>query len=141
MNALDVIITLNLHTRFQFWVAYVSCQSNHKDAVELTLDQIDSLKRLIAQNPEHMRLVTTADGITDAFRAGKIASLVCVEGGHSIDSRMAVLRLYYELGVRYLTLTHTCNTPWADQSGVDAPGQETAPKVGGLSDWGKVRIG
>lgn len=122
-------------------MAYVSCQSNHKDAVELTLDQIDSLKRLIAQNPEHMRLVTTADGITDAFRAGKIASLVCVEGGHSIDSRMAVLRLYYELGVRYLTLTHTCNTPWADQSGVDAPGQETAPKVGGLSDWGKVRIG
>lgn len=122
-------------------MAYVSCQSNHKDAVELTLDQIDSLKRLIAQNPEHMRLVTTADGITDAFRAGKIASLVCVEGGHSIDSRMAVLRLYYELGVRYLTLTHTCNTPWADQSGVDAPGQETTPKVGGLSDWGKVRIG
>lgn len=87
-----------------------------------------------------MQFVDTADGISAAFRAGKIASLVCVEGGHSIDSRMAILRLYYEIGVRYLTLTHTCNTPWADQSGVDAVGQENATKVGGLSEWGRSLV-
>lgn len=55
----------------------------------------------------------------DAYRAGKIASLICVEGGHSIDDRLSVLRLYYELGVRYMTLTHSCNQPWIDASPVD----------------------
>lgn len=122
----------------QFWVAYVSCRANNKDAVELTLEQIDVIKRLVARNPEHMRLVGSADGILTAFHDKKIASLICVEGGHSIDSRMSVLRLYYELGVRYLTLTHNCNTPWADPSGVDVPGNENATKIGGLSEWGKV---
>lgn len=51
-------------------------------------------------------------GIIAAFNEKKIASMICVEGGHSIDSRMGVLRLYHELGVRYMTLTHNCNLPW-----------------------------
>lgn len=96
----------------KFWVAYVNCEANYKDAVELTLDQIDVIKRLVSLNPNDLKLVTTADGITEAFNEKKIASIICVEGGHSIDSRMAVLRLYYELGVRYLSLTHNCNIPW-----------------------------
>lgn len=70
----------------------------------------------------------------DAFNNGKIASLIVVEGGHSIDDRLSVLRLYYELGVRYMTLTHTCNQPWVDASPIDA--NATAVKRN-LTEWGK----
>lgn len=112
-------------------MAYTHCNTLNKDSVAQTLDQIDVIKRLIAKNPKDLKFVTTADGkhligiktkiriksgfltgINEAFHEKRIASLICVEGGHSIDSRMAVLRLYYELGVRYMTLTHNCNLPW-----------------------------
>jgi hypothetical protein len=56
--------------------------------------------------------VTNAADIEVTWRSGKIASMIAVEGGHSLDSSLAILRLYYDLGVRYVTLTHTCNTPW-----------------------------
>nr|XP_034189897.1 dipeptidase 1-like isoform X1 [Osmia lignaria] len=100
----------------QFWAAYVDCSSQYKDAVELTLRQIDVIKRLVAKYPNDLQFVTEAKGIQEAWRNGKIGSMIGVEGGHSIDSNLAILRLYYELGVRYLTLTHSCNTPWADAS-------------------------
>ncbi|XP_076669175.1 dipeptidase 1 [Andrena cerasifolii] len=103
----------------QFWVAYVSCASQYKDAVQLTMRQIDVIKRLIARYPNDLQFVTEAGHIEAAWRNGKIGSMIGVEGGHSIDSSLAVLRLYYELGVRYLTLTHACNTPWADASPVN----------------------
>ncbi|XP_054004961.1 dipeptidase 1-like isoform X1 [Hylaeus anthracinus] len=103
----------------QFWVAYVSCASQFKDAVQLTLRQIDVIQRLVARYPNDLQFVTKADHIEAAFKNGKIASMIGVEGGHSIDSSLAVLRLYYQLGVRYLTLTHSCNTPWADASPVN----------------------
>jgi len=73
--------------------------------------------------------------IQNAFENGKIASLIGVEGGHSIDSSMGVLRMFYELGVRYLTLTHTCNTPWAGAS----PFNEN-PENSGLTDFGKALV-
>lgn len=70
-------------------------------------------------------------GIKDAFQNGKIGSMLCVEGGHSIDSRLALLRIYYELGVRYMTLTHSCNTPWADAAQTETP-------ILRLTEFGKV---
>jgi len=122
----------------QFWVAYVGCETNHKDAVERTLEQIDVIKRLVDKYSDDMQLVTTADGIMQAFNESKIASLICVEGGHSIDSRLSILRLFYELGVRYLTLTHNCNTPWADNH--QQYSQSNVPKIGGLTDFGREII-
>ncbi|OAD53707.1 Dipeptidase 1 [Eufriesea mexicana] len=100
----------------QFWAAYVDCASQYKDAVPLTMKQIDVIKRLVAKYPNDMQFVTEAKNIEEAWKNGKIASLIGVEGGHSMDSSLAILRLYYELGVRYMTLTHMCNTPWADAS-------------------------
>lgn len=118
----------------QFWVAYVSCTTQYKDAVERTLEQIDVIKRMVAQYPKYMKYVTSADGIMQAFKEKKIGSLIAVEGGHSMDSRLAMLRMFYDLGVRYMTLTHTCNTPWADASPVD--GNSTAV-LKNVTEWGK----
>ncbi|XP_067005997.1 dipeptidase 1 [Anabrus simplex] len=119
----------------QFWVAYADCKSQYKDAVEQTLEQIDVIKRLIKMYPNDLQYVDSAEGIWKAFNESKIASLIAVEGGHSIDSRLGVLRLMYELGVRYLTLTHSCNTPWAQGS----PAEDEEDNVG-LSEFGKVVV-
>ncbi|XP_072756295.1 dipeptidase 1 isoform X2 [Anoplolepis gracilipes] len=103
----------------QFWVAYSSCDSQYKDSVQLTLRQIDVIRRFIQRYPANLQLVTAAKDIETTWRNNKIASMIGIEGGHSLDSSLAVLRLYYDLGVRYVTLTHSCNTPWADASIVD----------------------
>ena len=118
----------------QFWVAYVDCKNNYKDAVERTLEQIDIIKRLIKKYPNDMQYVTEADQIMEAFKNKKIASMIEIEGGHSIDSRLSVLRLYHELGVRCMTLTHSCNLPWADASPID--NNATAVKRH-LTQWGQ----
>ncbi|KAF4521298.1 hypothetical protein B566_EDAN002302 [Ephemera danica] len=126
------------HVGAQFWVAYVPCgTSQYKDSVEQTLEQLDVIKRLFSQYHEHLQFVGTAQGIEATFATGKIGSLIGLEGGHSIDSRLSVLRMYYELGVRYMTLTHNCSTPWATSSPEDANG--TLTKVG-LTDFGKTVI-
>ncbi|XP_044252299.1 dipeptidase 1-like [Tribolium madens] len=104
----------------QFWVAYVDCNpSNYSTIVSRSFEQVDVIRRLINHFSDHMQFVTTADGILDAFKNKKIASLIGLEGGHSIDNKMALLRQFYDAGVRYMTLTHTCNLPWADASPVD----------------------
>lgn len=118
----------------QFWVAYTACDSQYKDAVQLTLRQIDVIKRLVARYPDRLQLVSRAGDIEPTWRNGKIASMIGVEGGHSLDSSLAVLRLFYELGVRYVTLTHTCNTPWADASTVDDG------SVYNLTEFGEVVV-
>ncbi|XP_055605585.1 dipeptidase 1-like [Uranotaenia lowii] len=129
---------LEPNCQFQFWSAYAPCSSQHLDAVQLTLEQIDLIRRLVNLYPQHMALVTTADGIEESHRAGKLASLIGIEGGHSIGTSLGVLRTFYQLGARYLTLTHTCNTPWADCCKVDEPGR--VPHIGGLSHFGTLVV-
>ncbi|GLV32282.1 uncharacterized protein CBL_11761 [Carabus blaptoides fortunei] len=122
----------------QFWSAYVPCSSQHLDSVQLTLEQIDLIRRLVVKYPDHMVLVTTADGIKHAHESQRLASMIGIEGGHAIGTSLGVLRMFYQLGARYLTITHTCNTPWADCCIVDEPGQ--IPHVGGLSHFGMLVV-
>ncbi|XP_055992798.1 dipeptidase 1 [Sorex fumeus] len=119
----------------QFWSAYVPCDTQNKDAVKRTLEQIDVIQRMCGMYPDTFACVTDSAGIREAFRKGKVASLVGVEGGHSLDSSLGVLRALYSLGMRYLTLTHSCNTPWADNWLVDTG--DDAAQSGGLSHFGK----
>ncbi|XP_023280127.1 dipeptidase 1 [Seriola lalandi dorsalis] len=122
----------------QFWSAYVPCESQYKDAVRQTLEQIDVVHRMCQKYPETFMFATSSQEIMNAFSMKKTASLIGVEGGHSIDSSLGTLRVMYQLGVRYLTLTHSCNTPWADNWLVDT-GSEPS-QHNGLSPFGKQLI-
>jgi membrane dipeptidase len=118
------------HLGAQFWSVYVDAGLSEQQAVQATLEQIDVMKRIIARHPGRMEFVTTADGAARALKAGKLASLIGMEGGHSIGSSLAVLRQMYALGARYMTITHSKTTPWAD-SATDAPAHD------GLTDFGR----
>ncbi|CAI9596120.1 unnamed protein product, partial [Staurois parvus] len=119
----------------QFWAAFVPCDTQGKDAVRRTLEQIDVIHGMCLKYPEDFMCVGSAAGILEAFQAKKVASLIGVEGGHSIDSSLGVLRTFYNLGVRYMTLTHSCNAPWVDNWLVDD--DKDPAKSNGLSDFGK----
>lgn len=85
----------------QFWSAYVPCKAQHLDAVQITLEQIDVVKRLVDINSQHFTLVRSAQELRDVHRDGRIASLIGVEGGHALGNSLAVLRTFYNLGARY----------------------------------------
>ena len=114
----------------QYWSVYVPASLPEPEAVKMTMEQIDVTKRLIDRFSDDMAFAETADQIEEAMAQGKIAGLLGMEGGHSIGSDLGVLRQMYTLGARYMTLTHSRNTPWADSS-------TDAPEHGGLSDFGK----
>ena len=104
----------------QWWSVYVSPSLPEAEAVQATIEQIDVTKRLIARYPDALQLALTAADVEQAMGAGRIASLMGMEGGHSIGSSLAVLRQMYAMGARYMTLTHGKTLSWAD-SATDAP--------------------
>ncbi|MFI1866659.1 MULTISPECIES: dipeptidase [Streptomyces] len=114
----------------QFWSVYVTCSMSGDDAVSATLEQIDGVQQMLERYPAELARALTADDMERARAAGRIASLMGAEGGHSINNSLATLRALYELGVRYMTLTHNDNVPWADSA-------TDEPAVGGLSPFGR----
>lgn len=118
----------------QFWSVYVPVTLKGADAVQATLEQIDVVHRLVALYPDTLVLARTADDVVRIHKSGKIASLIGVEGGHSINNSLAVLRLLYGAGAGYMTITHSENNDWADSATAD-------PVHNGLTPFGKAVIG
>ncbi|MFD1787810.1 dipeptidase [Sphingomonas floccifaciens] len=114
----------------QFWSVYIPASVTGPRAVEMTIEQIDIARRFVAANPQAFRMAKTADEARAAMKAGRIASLIGIEGGHQIDGRLSVLRQMRELGVGYMTLTHGKSLDWADSA-------TDAPRANGLSDFGR----
>jgi len=104
----------------QFWSVYVPASLQGEHAVSATLEQMDFVHQLARRYPDTFEIASTSTDVERIFRSGKVASMMGVEGGHSIDSSLAALRMLYRLGARYMTLTHSANVPWAD-SGTDEP--------------------
>jgi membrane dipeptidase len=117
----------------QFWSVYVPPTLKGADAVQATLEQIDVVHRLNAAYPEAFALALTADDVVRIHKSGRVASLIGMEGGHSINNSLGALRMLYRAGARYMTLTHSENVDWADSATAD-------PKLGGLSEFGKTVV-
>ena len=113
----------------QFWSVFVPSTLQGDSAVVATLEQVDGVHRMIGSYADRLALARTADEVEAATATGRLASLLGAEGGHSIGCSLGTLRLLHVLGVRYLTLTHNDNTPWADSA-------TDVPVVGGLSEFG-----
>lgn len=136
----DLSMSTRLHTDIprlreggvggQFWSVYVSANMSQLEAAKATFEQIDTVKRIIGAHPDVFEMATTADDIVRIHRQGKIASLIGMEGGYSIDDSLGLLREFRRAGALYMTLTHSKSTNWAD-AGTDAP------KWGGLNAFGE----
>src|SRR5438552_16689000 len=113
-----------------FFSIWIPSKITGSEAVNRAQTQIDAVRAEVRKHSKELVLATTANEIRAAHKEGKIAALMGVEGGHMIDSDLGVLRSYAALGVRYMTLTHSLNTPWADSSG-DKPAHD------GLAPFGK----
>jgi membrane dipeptidase len=114
----------------QFWSVYIPSESVAEGAARFQLEQIDIARQVIARYPDHFEIALGASDIERVFGAGKIASLIGIEGGHAIENSLGALRAYFDLGVRYMTLTHSLNVDWADAA-------TDAPRHNGLTAFGK----
>ena len=113
----------------QFWSVYIPGELSGGFA-RTQLEQIDIARRIIAMYPDKLQFATSVADIRAAHKAGKIASLLGMEGGHAIEDSLGALRAYYDLGVRYMTLTHNVNLSWADSNA-------QPPEHGGLTPFGE----
>jgi membrane dipeptidase len=114
----------------QFWSVYVPSTMQGREAVRATLEQIDIVHRMARRWPAVFELVRTTSDVERAFKNGRVASMIGMEGGHAIDSSLATLRMMHTLGAGYMTLTHSANVPWADSA-------TDKPALGGLSTFGE----
>lgn len=114
----------------QFWSVYTPSTMTDKEATRVTLEQIDTVHRMTKRWGETFQMAYTADDVERGFKNGKIASLIGMEGGHSIDNSLPTLRMFYALGARYMTLTHNGNLRWADAAA-------DKPAHGGLTKFGE----
>ncbi|WP_332658000.1 dipeptidase [Brevundimonas sp.] len=114
----------------QFWSVYVPATLTPTEAARETFEQIDTVKRIVAAHPDTFELAVTAADVERIHRRGRIASLIGMEGGYSIDDSLGLLREFFDAGARYITLTHSRTTTWADSA-------TDAPKWGGLSPFGE----
>jgi membrane dipeptidase len=114
----------------QFWSVYVPFRGVAEGAARTQLEQIDIARQVIARYPDVFALALTSGDVRRLFRAGRIASMIGMEGGHVLENSIGALRAYYDLGARYMTLTHSANIDWADSCCA-------LPQLGGLSEFGK----
>jgi membrane dipeptidase len=114
----------------QFWSVYVPAEASGPESVKAVFEQIDVVHQLVEKYPDTFELALTADDVERIHKKGKIASLIGMEGGHSIDNSLGILRMTHALGARYMTLTHTKNNDWADSSG-------DKPQHHGLTPFGE----
>ncbi|MEX0773574.1 MAG: dipeptidase [Balneolales bacterium] len=114
----------------QFWSVYVTPNQPESEAIQQTMEQIDFVYRMIERYPDEFELALTADDVERIFEDGKIASMIGMEGGHSIGNSLGVLRQFYNLGARYMSITHSTSIDWADSATDD-------PVNDGLTEFGK----
>ncbi|UCC27151.1 MAG: dipeptidase [Gemmatimonadales bacterium] len=114
----------------QFWSVYIPCDAVAEGAARVQLEQIDIAQRVFRRYPDAFGEAFSASDVEAEFGRGRIASLMGMEGGHAIENSLGALRAYYAAGVRYLTLTHGCNTDWADSATDDR-------RHGGLTPFGR----
>jgi len=117
----------------QWWSVYVPAGIPEDEAVKRTMEQIDFVYRMAEKYPDEFEMAYTADDVERIFAEGKIASLIGMEGGHSISNSLATLRMFYDLGARYMTITHSRTLDWADAAGDE-------PLHDGLSEFGEEVI-
>ncbi|HXU44593.1 MAG TPA: dipeptidase [Thermoanaerobaculia bacterium] len=114
----------------QFWSVYVPVELQGPAATRAVFEQIDVVRRLAERYPNDLELAYSAADVVRIHKAGRIASLIGMEGGHAIDDSLVLLRTFYSAGARYMTITHTKNTDWADSA-------TDEPKHGGLTRFGE----
>jgi membrane dipeptidase len=114
----------------QFWSVYIPAEDKSAGYAKVQLEQIELARRMIAKYPQDLGLALSADDVEREWKRGRIASLLGMEGGHAIENSLGALRAYYDLGARYMTLTHGTTLDWADAAG-------DPPRHGGLTKFGE----